>query len=61
MSPSINYYCVSLTQRALYFMGKMVPNEGDGTLQIQYATLAQWESRKLIISWYSDRNTGVAP
>ena len=36
MSPSINYYCVSLTQRALYFMGKMVPNEGDGTLQIQY-------------------------
>ena len=39
----------------------MVPNEGDGTLQIQYATLAQWESRKLIISWDSDRNTGVAP
>ena len=39
----------------------MVPNERDGTLQIQYATLAQWESRKLIISWDSDRNTGVAP
>lgn len=25
------------------------------------ATLAQWESRELIIPWHLDRNQGVAP